>query len=71
MTSMSIDWLLNDIFGNLDRGDLLERKTRQQVVNYFNTVIDDFRSKNQNSDGKEECKEVSEVVFLILLRFCS
>lgn len=57
---MSIEWLLNDIFVNLDRGYLLEQKTRQQLVNYFNTVIDDFIKKHDpSSNGQEECKQVS------------
>ncbi|XP_065222093.1 uncharacterized protein stops [Planococcus citri] len=56
---MSIDWLLNDMFVNLDRGYLLEQNTRQQLVNYFNTVIEDFTRKNDPvSDGQDECKQV-------------
>lgn len=62
---MSIDWLLNDVFTNLHRGYLLEQKTRQQLVNYFNTVIEDFRNKAENSDGKDECKQVSGFLSIV------
>ena len=66
---MSIEWLSNDIFVNLDRGYLLERKTRQQLVNYFNTVIEDFTKKNdQVSNGQAECKQVSGAFFNIFLK---
>ncbi len=56
---MSLEWLLEDIFRNLDRGFLLETQTRQQLVDYFDTIIEQFRLKNAGSDGQAECDLVS------------
>lgn len=59
---MSLEWLIEDTFTKLDRGFLLENQTRKKLEEYFNTVIDEFRVKNDDSDGQSECKTVSSFV---------
>ena len=62
---MSLKWFLYDIFSSLDRGFLLESKSREQMVHYFNTIIEQFRDTEMESSSKEECKLVS-TSFIIL-----
>lgn len=56
---MSLKWLLKDLFLSVNQGFLCENQTRQQMVEYFNIIIEQYQDNNIKEDRKNQCELVS------------